>query len=300
MTSPIRRLSGRILKRVVPAYLIALIAGHGTKKRISAMMRVKNEATFLRTSVESIVAHVDEVVIIDNASSDETPSIAAGLRAQWPRKIRVIGYPYAVARVGVENSSLAKSMDKGSPRLLANYYNWCLRQCRMNFILKWDGDMVATPALERHLQILRNSHHLILRVFGANVHPDRRHLVSASPTDQETIQNRMQARMTVENWTSQYTDAEVRLFPKFLSQYRNDFWWCESLHTPWVHWPSLTLDPRTTGILTPNECGFLHLKYCKAGAFDNFSADFGNAIAAGIQTGPPIPPPLNDLAASLP
>jgi len=299
MIRPIHTLPARLAKRLIPDRVVALAASGLQQKRISAMMRVKNEASFLRAAVESIAALVDEVVIIDNASTDGTGDIAVKLRADWPDKIRLIDYPHAVARVGVENLSLARSMDKRSPRLLANYYNWCLRQCRMNFILKWDGDMVATPALKRHLHLFRNSGHLVLRVFGANVHPDRCHLVSASPNDQENIQNRMQARMTVENWTSQYTDPEVRLFPKFFTQYRNDFWWCESLHTPWVHWPSLNLDPRPGGVPTPNECGFLHLKYCKTGAFDNFSTDFGSAIAAGIQTGPLIPPPLNDVAASL-
>ncbi len=43
-------------------------------KQISAMMRVKNEEEFLAASVLSIADFVDEIVIIDNLSTDNTPS----------------------------------------------------------------------------------------------------------------------------------------------------------------------------------------------------------------------------------
>jgi glycosyltransferase involved in cell wall biosynthesis len=45
------------------------------------MIRVKTEAQFLRASVESILPLVDEVVIVDNASTDATAAIANELAA---------------------------------------------------------------------------------------------------------------------------------------------------------------------------------------------------------------------------
>src|SRR5438105_10685650 len=123
------------------------IAHKFQRKRISAMLRVKNEEAFLRVAVESIVDLCDEVVIIDNASTDSTATIARELARANPDRVRVCIYEHDVARVGSENRELiATAGGRRSPRLLSNYYNWCLRRCRMNFVLKWAGDMIATPA----------------------------------------------------------------------------------------------------------------------------------------------------------
>src|ERR1700722_12877493 len=127
-------LGSRIVRR-----LVTQLASGFRRKRISVMMRIKNEEAFLRASVESILPLVDEVVIIDNNSTDATPLIAQELAQSYPGKIKVCQYNHVIARVGSENQALASTRaGRKSPQLLANYYNWCMRQCRMNYILKWD------------------------------------------------------------------------------------------------------------------------------------------------------------------
>ena len=60
----------------------------------------------------------------------------------------------------------------------------------------------------------------MMGVFGANLHPDRRHLVAASETIQERIKEGMSLDQTsVLNWTSPYTAVEPRLFPRLFSKY---------------------------------------------------------------------------------
>jgi hypothetical protein len=253
------------------------------------MMRVKNEETFLRASVESILPLVDEVVIIDNNSTDATPRIARELARLHPKNVRVFHYSHAVAKVGSENQSLASTASgRNSPRLLANYYNWCVRQCRMNYVLKWDGDMVAAPPLARHLAHFRNSPHLVMRFFGANLHPDRCHLVGASAALQQEIQAGMSNSMTIENWTSPYSDLEPWLFPRLLAEHRPDYWWCERLHTPWI-----------ARSISVEECCFLHLKYCKPDPYEHWSNDFAALVKKGIVPGPIVPPELRPLVESI-
>jgi Beta-1,4-N-acetylgalactosaminyltransferase (CgtA) len=294
---PRRVLAARIAKPLV----IAPLAAGFRRKRISAMMRVKNEEAFLRASAESILPVVDEIVIIDNDSADATPRVASDLARAYPAKVRVYHYPHEIAKVGSENQALAATAaGRKSPRLLANYYNWCLQQCRMNFVLKWDGDMIATKAFAEHVDLFKNSSYVIMGVFGANLHPDRRHLVAASDSVQQQIKEGMDLDQTsVLNWTSPYTALEPRLFPHFLSSYRADRWWCEVLYSPWNRWPSLSFDPRPADSrFQAKDCGYLHLKYCKPSPYENFSNDFAELIKIGVLPGPGLPPELRGLAES--
>ena len=296
-----RRLRKVLAARIAKPLVIAPFAAGFRRKRISAMMRVKNEEAFLRASAESILPMVDEIVIIDNNSSDATPRVAADLALSFPAKVRVYDYPHEIAKVGSENQALAATpAGRASPRLLANYYNWCLRRCRMNFVLKWDGDMVATPAFAAHIEIFKKSSYIMMGVFGANLYPDRRHLVAASETIQDQIKEGMSLDETsVLNWTSPYTALEPRLFPCLFSNYRADRWWCEVLYSPWERWPSLSLDPRPPDLrFLAKDCGYLHLKYCKPSPYENFSNDFAELIRIGVVPGPDLPPELRGLAAS--
>ena len=43
---------------------------------ISACMIVKNEAAFLEGCLSSLSGHVDEIIVVDTGSDDETPAIA--------------------------------------------------------------------------------------------------------------------------------------------------------------------------------------------------------------------------------
>jgi hypothetical protein len=292
----------RFLELRIPSPLVASMAAGFRRKRISAMMRVKNEESFLRASAESILPLVEEIVIIDNDSADATLRVAGDLARAWPDKVRVHSYPHEIAKVGSENQALAATAEgRKSPRLLANYYNWCLQLCRMNFVLKWDGDMIATERFAEHVDFFRKTAFVLMGVFGANLHPDRRHLVAASETIQQQIKNGMDLDQTsVLNWTSPYTAVEPRLFPRLFSSYRPDRWWCEALHSPWGRWPSLSFDPRPADFsFRTKDCGYLHLKYCKPSPYENFSGDFADLIKIGVVPGPSLPPELRKLAEAL-
>jgi hypothetical protein len=68
------------------------------------MVRVKNEEEFL---FASIADHVDEVVIVDNGSSDGTPAVIEALCGRYRGKISRHSYPFEIRKVGRENWELA-------------------------------------------------------------------------------------------------------------------------------------------------------------------------------------------------
>jgi glycosyltransferase involved in cell wall biosynthesis len=214
-------------------------------RRISAMVRVKNEEEFLYPSITSIVDSVDEVVIVDNLSDDQTPSIIRYLVQEHPRKIRAYTYPHRVARPGPENIALAATPEgRKSPELLANFYNWCLRRCTQPYALKWDGDMVAGPEFSRAVETFRQRTDQVMCVSGANVHDSLNRYVM-----------RVDGYSPIEHY-------EPRLFLRRFARYADYGSAIETLYTPYrgSEWTSV-YEPLT----------YVHLKYCKQDPLANTS-----------------------------
>ena len=255
-------------------------------KRISAMLRVKNEEEFLDAAVRSIVDAVDEVVIVDNESRDATPAVIASLRADYPDKIAAHRYPHEVARVGRETWELRAATAGESPHLSGTYYNYCLRRCRQPYVLKWDGDMVATPAFHGAITAWRRSRVPVLLMRGANVHPDRRHLASARSSDRAALVARARCPQ-IPGWVTSMTwdCLEPRLFPRFRARYDHAAGFTQSLASPF-------LAPRFKATLRDRCAGvsYLHLKFCKRDPYANYSRDLARVIAGNLTRGPRLDP----------
>lgn len=235
--------------------------------RISAMMRIKDEEDFLRPSVLSILDLVDEIILVDNLSTDKTPHIIDELKAAHPHKIRSYQYRHHVARVGEENRQLSESwIGRYSPRLLANFYNWCLKRCTMPFVLKWDGDMLATPSFARELAAFQQTDKRVLRFRGANVHPDLIHLVGDSRlTDADTASI---GKENAQGWVAPYTSYHPHLFRRKGAYHSRAFWYCERLETG-ASW---------NRIQQSEEICFAHLKWLKPEPLANMANDFKQVL----------------------
>lgn len=242
--SEINRLVGRALTTRVGRPVLDRCAVR-RDKTYTAMIRVRNEQEFLERAVLSIVDDVDHVLVIDNGSTDDTPQIIARLVSQYAGKIRSASYPCQLARYGAENVALWES-DGGrrSPELLANFYNWCLRQCTTSFVLKWDGDTVATGVLSGVLRAFRNDPAQALWHTGANLHESRTHLIARHP----------------------FEDPEPRLFARRLARYDNGLWYAEQLRSPFVDVPSRY-------VARCDEPLYVHMKHCKTDRYTNMSID---------------------------
>ena len=122
----------------IKEYHFALQA-EGKKPGITAMIRVKNEESNIADCIASVIPCVDEVLVIDNGSTDATVSRVQGLlqRAEFRKRIRLLSYPFSVARCGSEHAETHEQ----SVHSLSYYYNWCLSHCNTSHVIKWDADM---------------------------------------------------------------------------------------------------------------------------------------------------------------
>jgi len=231
----------------------------------------------------SIIDLVDEVILIDNLSTDSTPDIFDRLQRKRPGRVTCCQYPHEVCRVGRESWQLASGPTSGSsPRLSANYYNWCLERCSNPYVLKWDGDMVALPVLGRELSTWRDSNLEALVFFGANVHPKLTHLVKAGCTDREALLEKLSVP-ALPLWVTSltYDYPEPRLFPKASGRYTSDLLWTQKLSCP----PS-----RTPGqFRRPDEPCYLHMKFCKRIPCANYTDDLSRVINSVVDLGPRLP-----------
>lgn len=253
--------------KIVEKPFVHFLAYRGHKS-ISAMLRVKNEQEYLREAVLSIIDLVEEVVIVDNGSTDATPQIIADLSEKYPEKVRSFIYPHQVARYGEENQRLASTPEgRKSPALLKNFYNWCVNKCTHPFILKWDGDTIATSALAEALTTFKDSPKQALWVTGANLHPNRTHLIKGHP----------------------YEEIEPRLFYRRLAFYDNSLGYCETLRSPYIG----KFIEYSEFVRVPT---YLHMKFCKQARYTHMSQNLQDKMRLIDSEGEPMDTALkNDL-----
>ena len=242
------------------APVLRALAGKPPKK-ISAMLRVKNEIEFIERSMLSIINLVDEMVVVDNLSSDGSAEVIAALATQYPAKVKAYRYPHLVARYGEEMQALARTPGgRKSPAFLPNFYNWCLAKCTSPYILKWDGDTVATRALAPALEKFRHSDKQVLWHTGINLHQDRRSYIAGRPLE----------------------DMEPRLYFRKFANYNNALGYCEFLWSPYAfHYDEF--------IEREPEPLYFHMKFCKGDRFSNMSKDLQAREAAVASRGNPLP-----------
>jgi len=131
---------------------------------ISAMLRVKNEEPIIQASILSIIDFVDEIIVIDNNSTDHTVDEVQALIKRYPTKIILTHYPFTLSRCGQEFAETPEN----SVSSLVYYYNWCKAKCRFSYLLKWDADMIA-PETSRSLW--QETRTRVLKIKNAIIKP---------------------------------------------------------------------------------------------------------------------------------
>jgi hypothetical protein len=107
---------------------------------ISAMMRIRNGAEYLRETIESHVAHYDEIVAAYNDCNDDTEAILLELAEQYPDKVRPFHY---LPRVVLPYCEEHNRTPTESVHSLANFYNWTMARTRFSTAVKLDDDHLA-------------------------------------------------------------------------------------------------------------------------------------------------------------
>jgi glycosyltransferase involved in cell wall biosynthesis len=233
----------------------------GKRKPLSALVRVRDGGEFLMPSVESIISLVEEVVVVDNYSRDNTPKVIQEMAARYPGKLRACRYDHDVATVG-EDSARLYHQDPTSPCLLHNYYNWCMALCRHPFVLKWDDDMLASDKLVEAIEDFKQSRYLQFEFGGHNISSDFKHVL--------TWKAGIEARVYPSNTKFLMGDYGGVVKSGFTGQYMGETpaMWVASKYTLRLEHPL-----------------YAHLKYCKRNPGSNQSQAFRKALESEIKTG---------------
>ena len=248
----------KILLNIYKNIIISKILGHVFSiraKSISALIRVRNGENFLYQSIESIIEVCDEIVIVNNISSDSTAQIIEKLVDKYPHKIVSYEYYHDVCKVGEDSYNLYRD-DPNSPRLTHNYYNWCMQKCTKRFILKWDDDMIATPNLINKIKKFKFSTYLQYNFGGANISPNKKSFLK---------------------WNA---GTEPRIFPKFYSSFE----YCDYTFVDGNHGGQfIKLWVPDKNIWNDSELQYAHLKYCKKDPYLNQSKLFIESLSSKLE-----------------
>jgi len=108
---------------------------------ISGIARLKNSAEFLEISIRSHIAYFDEILLVDNQSTDNTLEICKKLKKDFPQKIKILTYP-SIVKLGTRE--FAKSVSHEVTNI-AYYYNRVLSHTTYTWSAKIDDDHLAIP-----------------------------------------------------------------------------------------------------------------------------------------------------------
>ncbi|OIO77106.1 hypothetical protein AUJ87_01780 [Candidatus Gracilibacteria bacterium CG1_02_38_174] len=106
---------------------------------ISGVARLKNGDDFLEQTLESHIPFLDELILIDNLSTDSTRLICEKFAKKYPQKVKVYEYPYNVFQIGTHK------VDPRSIHSFAYYSNWCVSQTKYRYIMRVDDDNILIP-----------------------------------------------------------------------------------------------------------------------------------------------------------
>lgn len=110
------------------------------KPGISAILRIKNGAEFLRSSIETHIPYYDEIISCYNDCTDNTAEILNELKEKYPDKIKVFEY---LPKVHPIFSDAHNNCSTDNVHSLANFYNYTLSKTSYSMATKLDDDHIA-------------------------------------------------------------------------------------------------------------------------------------------------------------
>lgn len=114
------------------------------KPGVSGMLRVKNDAEFLEQCIESCISALDELVIVYNGCTDNSPQIIEMARERYPDKIMVFPYQPHIYAWNLSEHEFNSVLDGSIPveNTLAGYYNYALSKTTREYVMKIDADQI--------------------------------------------------------------------------------------------------------------------------------------------------------------
>lgn len=121
---------------------IRQISSKGRRKWISGFARLRDSALYLEKVIEAHLPYLDEIVLVDNNSQDNTWEICQSLQKKHPEKIRIFQYLPEVYRLWTDEY---QTCPENSVHDMSYYYNWTLSQTSCQYAMKIDDDHLPLP-----------------------------------------------------------------------------------------------------------------------------------------------------------
>ena len=121
---------------------IKQISSEGRRKWISGFARLRDSALYLEKVIEAHLPYLDEIVLVDNNSQDNTWEICQSLQKRYPEKIKNFHYLPEVYRLWTDEY---KTCPENSVHDMSYYYNWTLSQTSCQYAMKIDDDHLPLP-----------------------------------------------------------------------------------------------------------------------------------------------------------
>lgn len=114
------------------------------KDGLSGILRAKNEAIFIEASIDSCIDALDELIVVYNDCTDETPVILERKRKQYPDKLKVYSYNHHILSHNLtqEEFLYAIHLPEDSNRLHSSQCNYALSKVTYKYAVKIDPDQL--------------------------------------------------------------------------------------------------------------------------------------------------------------
>ncbi len=131
-----KNLLSRLFRSILShSFQYGIVASPERTLGISVIIRVKNEADWIKPSVQSIKGMADEIVIVDNGSTDGTYKYLEEMASREKGFIKLFRQP------DLDHCSLS---------------NFALEKTTFRWVFRWDGDMVAHTSGDNSISHLRD------------------------------------------------------------------------------------------------------------------------------------------------
>lgn len=139
--------------------------------KVTAVLRLKNEAEWLRQCLKSIENLFDEILLCTQGKQTDSTIFICKLHTHKnPKKFKHFHYEFDSRPNGPNHFD--QPMDQFSR---AYFYNWCFRKAKNEWVCKWDGDMIALPSLKNKMKdAVKNNY--ALKFKGIDVVKDLYHI----------------------------------------------------------------------------------------------------------------------------
>lgn len=141
---------------------IPSIALKPRKDGVSGMLRVRNDAEFLTACVESCLPALDELVIVYNNCTDNSPELIKALAEKYPSKIKAYEYTPKILAWNLSPKQAEDVLNGQIPaeNTLAGYYNYALSKTTCKYVMKIDADQIYfTDKLKIICDLYRTAKH---------------------------------------------------------------------------------------------------------------------------------------------